>query len=485
MTSRNHFAAIVPAGLSAALASASLAGCAVPGRADRAAGVAPAHAPATWDAVGARNPLIPGYLADPSIVEVDGEYFLFATLDPWGGDRLGLWRSRNGRDWTFSMPDWPSKSAARSATANDGKVWAPSVVQGVDGRYWMYVSIGSEVWVGVADHPAGPWRDANGGRPLIPGDFRPGFHMIDAEAFVDDDGQAYLYWGSGLKWVNGHCFVVKLKPDMVSFDGEVQDITPAHYFEAPFMFKANGHYFLTYSHGNTTKDTYQVRYAVGTSPMGPFTEPEDRPILATDAGRSIISPGHHAIFRAGGQPFILYHRQALPFPREDDRVLRQINVDRLVVDGDRLAVVEPTHGGPDVPGAAPRRRAGLSARLSAAGNEGDANRAGDDNYATAWQAQTAGANWLTADLGAVVEVGPSELRPALVAEPFRLLVEASADGQNWRTIMPERSVEGSPFIIPAAGRARYLRLRLPQPTSLLEWQIFAPEEGTAADRSAR
>jgi beta-xylosidase len=56
--------------------------------------------------------------------------------------------------------------------------------------------VGSEVWVGTADHPAGPWRDANGGKPLIPSKFKPGLHMIDAEAFIDTDGQAYIYWGS-------------------------------------------------------------------------------------------------------------------------------------------------------------------------------------------------------------------------------------------------------------------------------------------------
>jgi arabinoxylan arabinofuranohydrolase len=50
--------------------------------------------------------------------------------------------------------------------------------------------------------------------------------MIDAEAFIDDDGQAYLYWGSGLNWVNGKCWAVKLRPDMVTFDGEVRDVTP-------------------------------------------------------------------------------------------------------------------------------------------------------------------------------------------------------------------------------------------------------------------
>lgn len=141
---------------------------------------------------GARNPILPGYFADPSIVHAEGEWFVYATVDPWGGDTLALWRSRDLRDWTLTTPAWPTKRAATSPTSNDSRVWAPSVVR-AHGRYGMYVSVGSEIWVGSAPHPGGPWRDATRGRPLIPGNFRPGYHMIDAEAFVDDDGQAYLY----------------------------------------------------------------------------------------------------------------------------------------------------------------------------------------------------------------------------------------------------------------------------------------------------
>ena len=266
-----------------------------------------------WDTPGDRNPILPGYFADPSIVHDGGRWYIFATIDPWGDDRLGLWTSANGRDWKFSTPAWPTKAAATSPTSGDSKVWAPSVVQAANKRWYMYVSVGSEVWVGTAPSPDGPWRDAHGGKPLIAKAFAPDYHMIDAEAFIDRDGQAYLYWGSGWNWINGHCFVVKLKPDMVTFDGTPRDVTPAHYFEAPFMVRAGRHYVLTYSDGKTTEDSYKVRYATGDSPFGPFREGANSPILATDAAKQVISPGHHAIFRSSGQAYILYHRQALPF----------------------------------------------------------------------------------------------------------------------------------------------------------------------------
>ncbi|WP_443478637.1 family 43 glycosylhydrolase [Novosphingobium aerophilum] len=423
---------------------------------------------------GARNPLLPGYFADPSIVEHEGEWFVFATEDPWGGDRLGLWRSRNFRDWTFSEPNWPTKQAATSATSNKSKVWAPSVVRGRDGRFWMYVSVGSEVWVGVADHPAGPWRDANGGRPLIPGNYRPGYHMIDAEAFIDDDGTAYLYWGSGLNWVNGRCFVVRLKPDMVTFDGEPQDVTPAHYFEGPFLFKRGGRYFLTYSWGNTTKDTYQVRYAVGSSPLGPFTEPEDAPILATDAARDVVSPGHHAVFSAAGRDYIFYHRQALPFPAADGKVRRQVAVDRLLVEGDRLRAVRPTHSGPDIPGTAAHRRTGRFMQISASGMLDAAHAAalaGDDNYATGWVSPAEDGAWLQADAGRRRRIGASELRPADPVTPFSFRLLASDDGRQWRTVHEGHDRSGSPVVLPSPGSARYLRIVFDGPAAILEWSF--------------
>jgi hypothetical protein len=440
-----------------------------------AAGPATAIDPAPVAALapGARNPLLPGYFADPSIVRYRGEWFVFTTIDPWGGTTLGLWRSRNFRDWAFETPNWPTKAAATSPTSGKSGVWAPSVVRGPDGRFWMYVSVGNEIWVGVADRPGGPWRDAHGGTPLVPRHYRPGFHMIDAEAFIDDDGQAYLYWGSGLNWVNGHCFAVKLKPDMVSFDGEPQDVTPPHYFEAPFMLKRDGRYFLTFSSGNTITDTYQVRYAVGDTPFGPFREPEDAPILATDQARGIISPGHHALFRSGRRDFILYHRQALPFPHASSDVLRQVAVDRINIVGGRLLPVWPTNDGPDILGAVrfrhPYRRVALTGSPGPADHA--ARLAGDDNYATGWQAMPAATSWLQADFGRVAAVSASQLRPAMVTQSLRFVTQASIDGRDWRTIGATDVAGGSPITVPAANQTRYVRLHFEGTPAILEWSF--------------
>jgi beta-xylosidase len=431
------------------------------------AGSAAPRREAMWNTPGAGNPLLPGYFADPSIVRDGGRWYIFATVDPWGDDRLGLWTSDNGRDWRFSQPNWPTKQAATSPTSGDAKVWAPSVVKAANGRWYMYVSVGSEVWVGSAPSPAGPWADANGGKPLIARDFAPAYHMIDAEAFVDDDGQAYLYWGSGLNWVNGHCFVVKLKPDMVHFDGAPKDVTPANYFEGPFMVKEKGRYLLTYSDGNTTKDTYKVRYAVGSSPMGPFTEATNSPLLETDAARQIISPGHHAIFADKGRSYILYHRQALPFVMGSERVLRQVAVDPLTVNADgTLQKVKPSHD-PAIPAFAAQRTRGL--RWTGKGADA---LAADDNYATAWRPKAGQPPVLTADLGAVRVLRESQVRPAFAIQPQDLRIEASVDGKRWRQVAAETGVSGSPITLRHPGKARFLRMTVAaKEPAIVEWSI--------------
>jgi len=273
---------------------------------------------------------MPGYFADPSVVKVDDTFYIYATCDPWGGEELAVFETKDFKTFERKHINWPTKKQYTSATSGDAKVWAPSVVKAPDGKFYMYVSVGSEVWAGTADSPLGPWKNLKSDNsPLITHDYFPGFHMIDAECFIDTDGQAYLYWGSGLNWVNGKCFAVKLGKDMTTFIGNPADITPPNYFEAPFMIKKNGTYYLMYSEGKAIDATYKVRYSTGKTPMGPWMEGVNSPILKTSADSATYGPGHHAVFTEKGQSYILYHRI---FPQKQDFVLRQLCIDSLNFD---------------------------------------------------------------------------------------------------------------------------------------------------------
>lgn len=438
-----------------------------------------------WDEPHAGNPIIPGYYADPSLLQAAGRFYLYATIDPWGGRTLGCWESGDFRHWTYRELNWPTKEACASPTSRESMVWAPSVVRAPGGRFFMYVSVGSEVWVGSADGPLGPWRDANGGRPLVPAGWNRTYHMIDAEGFVDDDGTAYLYWGSGWDWKNGHCFAVRLKSDMVTFDGQALDVTPGNYFEAPFMFKDEGRYYLMYSHGITIQDTYAVHYAIGDSPLGPFKEAATSPILSTDRTRNIVSPGHHAVFRRDGRAYILYGRQGIPFL--PGVAFRQPCVDELnLAPGGLMARVVPTHTGPVF---LQGRQSGALAATATASSQLDethsAARVCDDNYATRWAA-AAGARggWIQLDLGAVKAAVRQELRFEYAWKAYRFALEVSGDGVAWTTIADHRAVAigGSPIVIAAPAQLRYARIVFPgdvpaESMSLWEWAVYPSGKG--------
>ena len=80
-------------------------------------------------------------------------------------------------------------------------------------------------------------------------------------------------------------------------------------FEAPHMIKRFGKYYLMFSDGKAIDATYKIGYAVGDSPMGPFTEGVNSPILTTTADSTTYGPGHHTVFseKGHGLSFISPH----------------------------------------------------------------------------------------------------------------------------------------------------------------------------------
>ncbi|SDP73353.1 Glycosyl hydrolases family 43 [Mucilaginibacter sp. OK268] len=283
------------------------------------------------------NPIIKGYYADPTVIKDKGVYYIYATIDPWGSKELGVLETKDFKTFVSRHINWPTKQACTSPTSGDAMVWAPSVRKFRD-KFYMYVAVGSEIWVGVSEHPLGPWKNAKADNsPLVTKTDFPKVHNIDADCFIDDNGDAYLYWGSGFNWVNGHCMAVKLKKDMVTFDGIPQEITPPHYFEAPHMVKRNGLYYLMYSYGKAIDGTYQVRYSTGKTPLGPWTEGPNDPTLSTTPDSTTLGPGHHTVFKEHGQYYILYHRI---HPQKEQYVLRELCLDSLNFDekGDILKI---------------------------------------------------------------------------------------------------------------------------------------------------
>lgn len=410
-----------------------------------------------------KNPIIPGYFADPSIVQYEGKFYMYVTADPWGTDFLSCWESDDFQNWKFNELNWPTKQACTSSLSNKSKVWAPSVVRRGD-MFYMYVSVGAEVWCGKAKHPLGPWENMLGEQQMIPFDTTKYYHAIDAEAFIDDDGKVYLYWGSGWNWRNGHCYVAELNDDMCSFKAKPIEVTPTHYFEGPLMVKHNGKYYLTYSEGRTLDATYKLRYAVGDSPFGPFIEATNSPVLVTNDSLQVYGPGHHTIFSYANKDYVLYHRHRLPF--EKNTAFRQTCLSELTFDDTKneINTIIPYHT-QVFPDLRKEERKYIYPKLVTASSSSADYRAAsnvlDNDNTTRWEADNDDGNAnLQFDFKGTPFIKTMEIRFEYPWKNYFVKVEILKEGVEWISVADytKEGISGSPIEIRVNEKCKALRL---------------------------
>ena len=167
----------------------------------------------------ADNPIVQTiYTADPAPLVHNGRVYLYTGHDE---DNSTYFTMKEWRVWSSDdMVNWtdhgsPLNVASFSWASADA--WAGQAVYR-NGKFYWYVpakvrSTGAMgIGVAVSDSPTGPFKDAIG-RPLVSNG------QIDPTVFVDDDGQAYLYWGNPDLWY------VKLNADMTSYSGSPTKIT--------------------------------------------------------------------------------------------------------------------------------------------------------------------------------------------------------------------------------------------------------------------
>ncbi|THV42548.1 hypothetical protein FAB82_05075 [Glycomyces buryatensis] len=291
------------------------------------------------------NATLPGLFADPNLVEFDGTYYLFPTTDGypgWSGTQYKAFSSQDLVNWTDHGVILDLEADVSWA---DNSAWAPGIAE-KDGKYYFYFSGGlasgntsKQLGVAVSDSPTGPFEDALG-HPLVEAGSYGG-QMIDPAVFTDDDGQSYLYWGQG----SAH--QVPLNDDMISFDAEqVQTYQPTDYNEGSFVVKRDETYYFMWSENDTRSEDYQVAYATGSSPTGPWSERVGA-ILQKDPSQGILGTGHHSVLQVPGTDewYIAYHRFAIP---DGDGTHRETMIDHLQFNADgSIEPVVPTLEGVD------------------------------------------------------------------------------------------------------------------------------------------
>lgn len=247
------------------------------------------------------------YLADPSTLVTKDRVYVYCSNDdesPVGGSynipNVVCISSSDMKNWT----DHGIVFDAARDTSWAKKTWAPCAIQR-DGKVYLYFGNGGgNIGVVASDNPTGPFKDVKktyllDGRTPGVQPFQGGW-LFDPGVFINDDGQAYIYFGG-----NGDdkARVAKLGKDMISIDGEVMKLNIPDFFEASWVFKRNGTYYFAYS--SNPKAAMRIDYMTSKKPASGFTYAG----IIADQPPINHNNNHAAEFEFKGRWYHVYHNR--------------------------------------------------------------------------------------------------------------------------------------------------------------------------------
>ena len=305
-------------------------------------------------ALNAQNPIVQTFFtADPAPMVHDGTVYLYTSHDE---DEtvdnfftMYDWHCYSSKD----MVNWTDHGAVASLknfTWMDKKngAWAPQCIAR-NGKFYLYVPIhGEGISVLVSDSPTGPFSDPNGKR-LVESDHI--WQDIDPTVAIDDDGQAWLYWGNPQLWY------VKLNEDMISYDrtiGQNGVVTVemtaeafgskkgadgkqgTTYTEGPWFYKRNDLYYMVYAAEGVPE---YISYSTAPSAEGPWTY---RGVIMERAPQLAFT-NHAGIIDFGGNSYLFYHDQDLS---KGHGFKRSVSVEQFSYNDDgSIPLITPTKEG--------------------------------------------------------------------------------------------------------------------------------------------
>lgn len=204
-----------------------------------------------------KNPVLPGFNADPSIIRVDDTYYIANSTFEWfPGVRLH--ESKDLVHWNL-LPSALSTTTLLDMKGNpsSGGIWAPDLSY-ADGKFWLiYTDVKVTEgpfkdminYLTTAEDIRGPWSD-----PI-----RVNGVGFDASLFHDDDGRKYLVQQTWDHREYHHAFdgitvtefdtdTMKLKPETAR---TIYAGTDVKLVEGPHLYKINGYYYLFAAQGGT------------------------------------------------------------------------------------------------------------------------------------------------------------------------------------------------------------------------------------------
>ncbi|WP_244624465.1 family 43 glycosylhydrolase [Sphingomonas sp. So64.6b] len=327
----------------------------------------------------------------------DGRYYSTDPAPLVDGDTLWILAGRDEAPADvndFIMNEWQLLSTSDPASGNwthypaiarpetvfkwaeSARAYAGQIVKGPDGKFYFYAPVLQRdgdakdrfaIGVAVADRPTGPWRDAHPAGPIISQKVPVAndIQNIDPTVMVDDDGRVFIYWGTF-----GQLRGMELLRDMITPKGDEKRIEGlTGFFEAPWLMKRKGVYYMLYAGNNAGPDSactpavYHacIGYGTATSPLGPWTY---RGVMLKPVSSTTSHPG---AVEFKGHWYLAYHTADAV---GGGHFRRSVALDRIEWDDSvspaRIRTVVPTRL-PQAAQAATRNIAG--AAYAAASNE--------------------------------------------------------------------------------------------------------------------
>lgn len=253
----------------------------------------------------AENPLIQTYYSPDPAPVVFGDTLCTYSGNDEGGSFFTMhgWRV----SCTTDMVNWTDmntlilEAGDFNGSAKKNGDWASQCIRR-NGKYYYYVTVestrgGRAVNVAVSDKKEGPFKDALNGKHLA----GPNWDYIDPTVFVDDDGQAWLYWG------NPKLYYCPLKENMIECASEIKvsDMSGFNgkYTEGPWIHKRGNKYYMIYAAGGIPES---IDYSWSDSPTGPWTY---KGVIMPSNEPGAAFTVHSGIVDFKGRSFFFYHNQ--------------------------------------------------------------------------------------------------------------------------------------------------------------------------------
>jgi hypothetical protein len=436
--------------------------------------------------------------ADPAVVEFRGEYYMFVTRS------LGYWHSTDLNNWTFITPEkWYFQGDNAPAAHN----YRDEV---------LYVAgdpSGSMSVLYTDDPKRGDWKAT----PAILNDLQ------DPDLFIDDDGQAYMFWGSSNVYpIRGRKLdrERRFRPDkeiveLFNLDeakhgwerfGENhfhKELTEG-YVEGPWLTKHDNKYYMQYAAPGTEFNVYGDGVYVSDSPLGPYRYAPNNPVSYKPGGFANGAGHGSTVLGPGGQ---FWHFASISVSVNVNWE-RRLAMHPLYFDRDGLMYVNTSFG--DYPHFAPAVAGKMGqfagwmllsyrkpAKASSSLGEFTPEKINDENIKSFWVAEkNDDRQWVEIDLmnpGKVFAVQvnyhdyKSDLYGKIPGLYHRYVIEGSADGKTWLTLVdrknsykdvPNDYVElGTPQTV---RYIRYKNIHVPTPNlAISDIRVFGLGQGKA------